>query len=557
MSRLLLVTGALRFTAPFAIGGGEPAPGTDRPLLRDDGDRPALPGTTIAGALRGPLERLAPHADLEGLRGNALVEDLFGSALDHARGGTPSHLAIADATPLGDVAVSVRDGVGIDRASGAARKAIKYDLEIAGVGARYQLELALDLEHGEKTLTAGDRRRIGLLALGLSGWTAGRGSLGGRAGTGLGAFVLEDLDARLVDLTDPEVLSSWLRARPDAGERRDLVDGQPLGDRFDLLGHCPALRGGAAGDGTSPGQVRVTVALDAPDPLLIAGLTPLRARPEAAEKEQKVEDADAQPLTRPTPGGGAEAVLSGSAARGVLRSRVERIVRTFAGPRWQIAACDPHRKEVSCAVQAAELHEATRNDSPAERRTLAPKLAADVRRKVCPACRLFGNAALGGRVVVEEVVLSSEPPAVLDHVAVDRFTGGAADARKFDAAPLPSARAVTVVSVDRPARWEVALLLLALRDLCDGWVALGSRGTRGYGRVLGRVERIDLHSTEDGPLALLCDGREGAWRVGSLAPSGPGFLDGIGDTATELLDAGVTELEACVREWCDDQRGGA
>lgn len=84
--------------------------------------------------------------------------------------------------------------------------------------------------------------------------------------------------------------------------------------------------------------------------------------------------------------------------------------------------------------------------------------------------------------------------AVSDHVAIDRWTGGASDHRLFSVlAPTttvvwePIRIGVDVAWLNRYATpngtLALPLLLLVLRDLRDGWLSLGYGGTRGYGQI--------------------------------------------------------------------------
>jgi len=83
-----------------------------------------------------------------------------------------------------------------------------------------------------------------------------------------------------------------------------------------------------------------------------------------------------------------------------------------------------------------------------------------------------------------------------DHVAIDRWTGGAADGLLFSGVePTASAkwdpielRFRTTSQADRQAAF--ALLWLVLRDLCDGRIPLGYAGNRGYGAL--KVNNIEL-----------------------------------------------------------------
>jgi CRISPR/Cas system CSM-associated protein Csm3 (group 7 of RAMP superfamily) len=73
-----------------------------------------------------------------------------------------------------------------------------------------------------------------------------------------------------------------------------------------------------------------------------------------------------------------------------------------------------------------------------------------------------------------------------DHVAIDRFTGGASDQKKFDALAAMGGVFHVELTADRvhdeeTARWIIGLLALVLRDLHDGRLWLGHGGAKGHG----------------------------------------------------------------------------
>jgi CRISPR-associated RAMP protein (TIGR02581 family) len=84
----------------------------------------------------------------------------------------------------------VRDGVGIDRDLGSARKGIKYDYEVVPAGARF--DVCIVLENAEEW-------EIGLLLLSLKAMEQGELPIGGKTTRGLGWGKLIDLKVQQVD----------------------------------------------------------------------------------------------------------------------------------------------------------------------------------------------------------------------------------------------------------------------------------------------------------------------------------------------------------------------
>jgi hypothetical protein len=105
----------------------------------------------------------------------------------------------------------------------------------------------------------------------------------------------------------------------------------------------------------------------------------------------------------------------------------------------------------------------------------------------CWACRLFGNGDWASRqsVTVAPEDTTNGERSSFDHVAIDRFTGGAREQRKFDALAVRGRRFRVQLTLDRvstdDARWMTALLALTLGDLAEGRVTVGYGSARGHG----------------------------------------------------------------------------
>jgi hypothetical protein len=114
-----------------------------------------------------------------------------------------------------------------------------------------------------------------------------------------------------------------------------------------------------------------------------------------------------------------------------------------------------------------------------------------------------------GALSVRDCLGTAAAERVITHVAIDRWTGGAAENLLFSVQEPVSAdwqpirMSLDVGRAGSPADEDggqaLALLLLVLRDLADGWLALGFGGTRGRGSV--RVSRV----------AFTGDGLTGVW----------------------------------------------
>ena len=85
-------------------------------------------------------------------------------------------------------------------------------------------------------------------------------------------------------------------------------------------------------------------------------------------------------------------------------------------------------------------------------------------------------------------------------VAIDRFTGGAADEKLYDALAASSCTLRCEISASRTLQpWEIGLLLHALRDALDGDLAIGWGKSKGLGRFRLAAVSADKVSIEGAP----------------------------------------------------------
>lgn len=505
-----IVIGKLQARTAIHIGSGVGNDVADMLVRRDAAGEVTIPGTAIAGALRALLTRLAPRFEgVEACRallysdtapqqaGNKgcgcavcrLLGDIEPS--DEAEVTTAASRLLVFNAPLQNDAFSVfRDGVGIDRRTGAAARqtAAKYDLEVIPAGACF--ELRMELRAAE--ITTLDEQ---LLAAALAEWQAGRLTLGGDVARGLGAFELTALQYYIRDLDDADNLMAFLRnSEPWALDQTALpVYIQDMTPQ--LTEH---LKGITIVDASVPcvttGWAAWEFTLQAQGPFLTHDTTTAGLQGFAHA-----------PLLNKT-GDLEHPVLPGSSLRGVLRSHAERIARTLASHQaiteddpaayflQHCPACDPLARR----LETTERHTALEScDSllhfevgHSENEEVPPD-------KLCLACQLFGSTRNGSRFRVEDAPFAGDKPVykMLDFLAIDRFTGGGADHLKFDALALWKPAFTVRVWLDNPEEWELGWLALVLRDLTEGWLRVGFGAAKGFGEVTitnGTFQRATL-----------------------------------------------------------------
>ena len=449
------VTGTLETVTALRSGGWDASPQADLTVARDGLGRVMIPGTSLAGALRAWLGTVTapgggPLFDARGLGA------VFGDLEPGGQGGQVCRIAVDDAVAVADVTTMVRDGVGIDRSTGSAAAGVLYQHEVVPVGTRFGVRITA-------TQTSIDTERVGLaLDLLVRALTGGRVEIGAARTRGLGQARLADITRTRTDLADRDQVLRWLCGRPGPAS-------------------APAEPVELPGDG----RLGIEISWAAVTPVMVRASTVNEAEP---DRDRAV---DTVPLRagNPGPDGAVPLLLPGSSVKGVLRSHAERIVRTLAARDLPVGWLDQVNDErlgpVITLFGTAGGHRSGKEDHATPKRS-----------------------GWRGALSVRDC-LGSAAERVVTHVAVDRWTGGAAENLLFSVAEPVSASwqpiqlSLDVSRVGGPDDEDgvraLPLLMLVLRDLGDGWLALGFGGTRGRGSV--RVSRVGFTG----------DGLTGAW----------------------------------------------
>jgi CRISPR/Cas system CSM-associated protein Csm3 (group 7 of RAMP superfamily) len=438
------VTGTLETITGLRAGGWGSSAHADLIVARDGLGRLLIPGTSLAGALRAWLGSVTGPGG-KPLFGPRDLAAVFGDLED----GRVCRIMVDDAVAAGDGSAGVRDGVGIDRATGSAAAGVLYQYELVPPGTRFAVRIT-----AAQTAPDAERTELALNLL-VRALADGRVEVGAARTRGLGQVRLTDIARTRVDLADRDQVLGWLCGRPTPAPPADV--------------RLP-----------SDGRLGIEVTWTAVTPVMVRASTVNEAEP---DRDRAV---DTVPLRSGT--GPGSLLLPGSSVKGVLRSHAERITRTVMTTgelpeRWLEQVNDPQLGPVIALFGTAGDHR----------------------------CRDGRPAAAGrrGALSVHDCLGTATEDRVVTHVAVDRWTGGAAENLLFsvqepaaaDWQPirltLDTARASAPADPDGGE--ALALLLLVLRDLADGWLTVGFGGTRGRGSV--RVSRVGFSG----------EGLTGAW----------------------------------------------
>ncbi|MBF9129148.1 hypothetical protein I0C86_09175 [Plantactinospora sp. S1510] len=497
------VLGILTCLGPVHVGGWDHTAEASLTIARDGTGRACLPGTSIAGALRAYL---AGFDRFTGNCGRDLMNALFGHVVAERRDGSPSWIRVDDAHLIGDdVPTAVRDGVGIDRVSASAAANFLYTRQVLPAGTRFAFRVVADTPTAAKVpdYPGGWRALVDdAVEAMVAGLTNGRIPIGAGRGRGFGRVELREVTVRRADLSDPVGLVSW------------------------LTGTAPATSAPRTENTRLPdGRLRVTIAWRPAGPLLVRDSVSGTV-------------VDTLPLTDTTAEGMVRLLLPGSSIRGAVRGYAERIVRTLqgqdapaafldvlrhpppgvdvlfgsaptgnhgdrggisrdaddsadSGKGWRgvLSVTDCHSVGQITAEQWSEIVAVSPDAAHASGKD--ERGAREERNSKRDQAR---STLLRGKL---DGITNSFSLGVSDHVAIDRWTGGAGEHRLFSVLDPdtsvtwePIHIEVDVTRLDRSAAsgpgsatLALPLLLLVLRDLRDGWLSLGYGGTRGRGQI--------------------------------------------------------------------------
>jgi CRISPR/Cas system CSM-associated protein Csm3 (group 7 of RAMP superfamily) len=507
----LKITGKLIACGPLHVGGMGGNADVDLPLAINGNGELYVPGTSLAGPIRSWLLRQVDEARIREAWGYQEQGSIDQQAEGHA-----SFVTVDDGLvtlPAG-ATVETRDGVGIDRVTGAAAEHIKYNRAVLPSGSEITFEMTLELVEQN----AGSRS---LIVSALQALERGEIRLGASKTRGLGKVVLDDLSVCEQELLTFRGMLDALRGRHRTLDIKSLT--------AESLSGIPTLLFKIDWAPSSPLMVKAErdgVAID---------MLPLVS-------------ADGSDLTF---------VLPGSSIKGSLRSQAERIVRT-------VGRVPTRRKADSRTAFLRNIEILDREGDENNEESLIGALfgvAGKSKKKEieddgppllglsalgvedCYARPRFSPSqweaietapeAIGSQIIdqlqsplqqaIQRAGLASHLQQAY-HVAIDRWTGGAADGFLYTAlephgvewAPLQLTLDLARLR-EEDHRAAVMCLLLTLRDLVKGRIPLGFAANRGMGAINIKSIEItpsnlaandDLNGLRD---VKIVDGKLGGW----------------------------------------------
>lgn len=544
ITRRVIITATLETLTAIHVGGGEDPVGVDLALARDGDGNCCIPATSIAGVLRGW------HQTAHGaISTNALWGYQERAAAGRRAQGHASFITVDDAKvafPRGSRHLT-RDGVAIDPYWSTAKYGQKYDREIIPAGSTVELRLIFD-ERATPAGAHGSGAQMDVdsaVAATLRTLRFDDLRLGAAVTRGFGRVRMTGgitVEQRLDDRDEMLALLDKLAAGQPDERLSDIGDAQPIV---------------AAGNTLQTDRVAIEVEWCPDGPLMVkAGFDGFAA--------------DAMPLVEPDANGVA-LLLPGSSIKGALRADAERILRTVVAPpagspapprALALAEYLFGREKRRKPQRAAGDGEASSGSSAAEAAVAAPgqqpargalyfedcfgragPLTAKAWQEILLAPDELHSGESGLQSQLTQHKLSDWSHAY--HVAIDRWTGGAAEGLLFSSLEPGSTEWAPIrlqfdAGILGPwAEPAFALLLLALENLSCGRLPLGFATNRGMGALT--VSKVTIRG------------------LGRLLPE-VGLPNGEivvkGPLKVADLDPGVREpLASAWRKWLTGQEG--
>lgn len=201
-------------------------------------------------------------------------------------------------------------------------------------------------------------------------------------------------------------------------------------------------------------------------------------------------------------GKGETIYIPGSSMKGVVRSYVEKILKTLKGDPPE-GSCNPVQKEESCSNKIENMEKELR-DRKQSLKTY------EIYKKSCRACKIFGNTDIKSRVYFSDAYPEGEVKTETRYgVSISRLTHAVA-AGPFELEVLISGVFKSRMQLVNFEIWQLGLLALAFKGINSGLVRVGFGKNRGFGEANLNVKRIEFSFARSPP-------SDEIWGIGELA----------------------------------------
>lgn len=460
------IDATLNAETPIHVGGIGGDADTDLALAVNGQGKYYIPGTSLAGALREWMGR--------SLNDEELIKNLWGDHENDKRGASFIIIDDAEVRLPNGMTIEIREGVGIDRHTGAAADSFKYSRAILPKGVSFPLEITLDCQADQSP----DELWQLLMAL-----EQGDIRIGAAKTRGLGKVRLQAITIEKHDLNNGEGLFKSLLRQNIQQDWKQIKD--------------------TATDYQLPSRLSLSIAWKPRDPVMV-------------KTEGDGIAVDILPLVSQV-NSGVRFVIPGSSIKGVLRAHAERVVRTVCNIS---PTSDKFLEQIRLSLVSEIFGSAEqanqRNSSEKKSNGKKGALSVDDCYATLPmktahwalvenAPKADNDTFSSFKTRLRTAVNSTDNPFhILQpamHVAVDRWTGGAADGMLYSVLEPIGVEWEKIgiqLDVNQLQKHDasllqpvIALLLIVLRDFANRKIPIGYGTNRGMGTV--EVTEMCMH----------------------------------------------------------------
>ncbi len=454
----MLLKGKLKLIAPLIIGGGRSLYGdSDIVVLKDESGRPFIPSSSITGALKHAFEDHKYLGDETNYEENKLW--FWGGEYNFGKNGEITRRSCQSALVIADMMIS--EG---SKAMVRLRDGIKIDHKtgIVESGKKFDFEIVQPGTVFDFEMEVAVREAFNIdIFRSIFDWIAvvlssGEFAIGARTGQGFGLCKLENLTAHEFNYENRDHITAWLS--------RDLSAAQIAYDPEKVpLPFQPRSK-----------TFRIEAAFAVKSALIVGSYPGNTQAPDKVHISSQNYN-----------GYGDIAVLPGTSLRGAIRYRAERIIKTLNDNG------DDGLRELFGWV----------DDKPGS-----------------------SEKPIKGRIRIKEkqIPKNTYREEIQSRIRIDRFTGGVINNALFDSMPIWAQQGnEPMVTLDLEIQgfedWEAGLMLLVLKDLWNGDLAVGGEKNVGRGVLQGvsaiiSIDDQKIEMRQDGEnLLLYYQGNDPGW----------------------------------------------
>jgi CRISPR-associated protein Csm3 len=186
-------------------------------------------------------------------------------------------------------------------------------------------------------------------------------------------------------------------------------------------------------------------------------------------------------------------IIPGSSIKGVLRSEVERILRTLHSQQKKIDGKPIHACDSSTPCLDRDKREALKEKCTKKGKLNDEEFAREIFSVLCTSCELFGSGDSASHVMIKDMSLRSGKikTEIRDGVAIDRDTGTAKQGQLFNFEVVPAgAEFIFEAILENVEEWQVGLFGIVLKLWERGEIAIGGKTSIGMG--FGKLKDISV-----------------------------------------------------------------